>query len=445
MTGWISFIIDEIGLRTLARARSDVYILIILRMLRLIGFGATSLILVLFLKSIGIPEQFIGLFMTLTFIGDLVSSFLLYMVTDQIGRKRILVLCSLLMTITGVVFALSENYYFLVATAVLGVLTPSGGEVGPFRTIEQSSIASLVPHEERSDIYAWYTFLGTFCSAIGSIFAGTLIDIVRDTYGLDVVQSYKCVFWAYSLLAAFCVVLCLFITNDIEVKPDDESVVTESTQLIPQPEQPTTSKSERKFRLLPPLTPDTYLIVLKLGLLFGLDSFASSLTPLSWISYFLKKKFDVPSSYLGSVFFTTGLISGFTALGSTPLTKRFGAVVTMVFTHLPASILLAFVPVPSSFEVTLGILIVRSCTQTMDVAPKHVFLATLVPDSQRTAVFGFVNVVKTLAQVIGPSIVGVITQRGAQWITFVIAGSLKATYDIGMLITFLTYNRHRVH
>ena len=59
--------------------------------------------------------------------------------------------------------------------------------------------------------------------------------------------------------------------------------------------------------------------------------------------------------------------------------------------------------------------------------------------------FGFVNVIKTLSQVVGPSIVGVITQHGAQWITFVIAGSLKATYDIGILITFLTYNRHRVH
>lgn len=449
MTGWISFITDEIGLRTLLKARCDVYILILLRMLRLVGFGATSLILVLFLKSIGIAEQFIGLFMTLTFIGDLVSSFLLYMITDQIGRKKIMILCCLLMAITGVVFALSENYYFLVITAILGVLTPSGGEVGPFRTIEQSSIASLVPHEERSDIYAWDTFLGTFCSAIGSIFAGTLIDFVQGNFGFSVAQSYKCVFWAYSFLAVICVILCLFITNDIEVKPEEDSIdddASETTRLITQPEEATTTtKKKRNFTLLPPLTPDTYLIVLKLSLLFGLDSFASSLTPLSWISYFIKNKFDVPSSYLGSVFFTTGFISGFSALGSTPLTKRFGAVVTMVFTHLPASILLALVPVPSSFKVTLIILIIRSCTQTMDVAPKHVFLATLVPDSQRTAVFGFVNVIKTLSQVVGPSIVGVITQHGAQWITFVIAGSLKATYDIGILITFLTYNRHRVH
>ncbi|EMG45674.1 hypothetical protein SBY92_004840 [Candida maltosa Xu316] len=444
MTNWITFIAEEVGLHTLSSSGCDVYLIIALRMIRLVGFGATSLILALFLKSLDIPEQFIGLFMTLTFIGDLVSSFLLSIVTDQIGRKKMLVLCSIMMAVTGGVFTLFENYYVLVITAILGILTPSGGEVGPFRTIEQSAIASLVPATQRPDIYAWYTFLGTFSAAIGSVIAGTLIDFVQNTYDLNIVESYKCVFGVYTLLSVICVVLSLFISAGVEVKeeqPEQQEEASETTQLV-QTTQPTPKKG---FQLLPPLTPDTYLLVLKLSLLFGLDSFASSLTPLSWISFYIKNKFDVPSSYLGSVFFITGFISGFAALGSTPLTKRFGAVVTMVFTHLPASILLALVPLPTSFSLTLTILIIRACTQTMDVAPKHVFLATLVPDNQRTAVFGFVNVVKTLAQVIGPSIVGVITQRGAQWITFVVAGSLKATYDVGMLVTFLTYNRHSLH
>lgn len=125
--GWISFLIDEIGLYTLSNAGTDVYIIILLRMIRLIGFGATSLILALFLKSLGIPEQYIGLFMTLTFIGDLVSSFLLSIITDQIGRKKMLLACSVLMTLTGAVFGSFENYYVLVITAILGILTPSGG------------------------------------------------------------------------------------------------------------------------------------------------------------------------------------------------------------------------------------------------------------------------------------------------------------------------------
>ncbi|RLV92571.1 putative membrane protein [Spathaspora sp. JA1] len=442
VNAWINFLMDEVGLVTISQAGADVGIIIALRMIRLIGFGATSLILALYMKSLDITEEYIGFFMTLTFIGDLVTSFLLSMVADQIGRKKMLIFCSLVMTLTGLVFSWVEDFYILTIVAVLGILTPSGVEVGPFRTIEQSSIASLVPHRHRSDIYAWYTFLGMFCGAFGSFLAGVIVHTVNDNYGYSLVFSYKCVFMAYTVLAAISFLLCIFLSSNLEPKPDVpmSEAESETTQLIAnEPPKP------KVFRLLPHLSPHTYMIVLKLSLLFGLDAFASSLTPTSWISYYLKNKFDISASYLGSVFFTTGIISAFTSLFSTSLTKRIGAVVTMVVTHLPASMLLTLVPFPSSFAMTMTILVIRASTQSMDVAPKHVFLATLVADADRTAVFGFVNVVKTLAQVIGPSIVGFLTKNGLQWITFVIAGSLKTTYDLGILATFLTYNHHSEH
>lgn len=100
---WLSFVSSEIGLKTLFHSSWDVYIIIALRMIRLIGFGSTSLILALYLKTLGVDESYIGFFMTLTFVGDLTTSFLLSLVTDQIGRKRVLVLCSVLMLATGVV------------------------------------------------------------------------------------------------------------------------------------------------------------------------------------------------------------------------------------------------------------------------------------------------------------------------------------------------------
>ncbi|KAI5969953.1 hypothetical protein CANMA_000993 [Candida margitis] len=454
---WLSFVGDEIGLKTLFHSSWDVYIIIALRMIRLIGFGSTSLILALYLKALGIDESYIGFFMTLTFVGDLITSFLLSLVTDQIGRKRVLILCSVVMLATGFVFTTTENYYFLLATAVIGILTPSGGEVGPFRTIEQSSIASLCHQSQRSDIYAWYTFLGSFCAAFGSFVAGSIIELTRAEWGFSEIESYKSVFGLYCILSLIGVVLSLFISGGIEAKkqsieprseaPTDEestegSSANETTQLLANEESKPKSSF---FNLLPHLSPDVYLIVLKISLLFGLDSFASSLTPLSWTSYYIKRKFGIPSSYLGSVFFITGFISGVTSLGSTSMTKRLGPVVTMVATHLPASVLLAVLPFPNSFVVTIAILVLRASMQTMDVAPKHVFLAATVPDDDRTAVFGFVNVVKTLAQIIGPSIVGVLTENGLQWVTFVVGGSLKVVYDLGVLVTFLTFNKNAAY
>ncbi|CAI5756859.1 unnamed protein product [Candida verbasci] len=442
---WIKFLIDEIGLSSLYKSNKDVYFIILLRMIRLIGFGSTSLILVLYLKSLDIREELIGFFLTLTFIGDLVLSFVISLYTDLIGRKRILLSCSLLMGLTGLSFVIFDNFYILAAVAMLGILTPSGGEVGPFRTIEQSSIASLVTHEFRSDIYAWYLFLGSFCHALGSILAGCIIDSTLNA-GFNKVESYKFVFLSYTILGGVSCILCMFLSNGIEIE-QDKATVNETSQLLQEEGEiePISSQKKKGFKFLPHLTPDIYSIVIKLSLLFGLDSFASSLTPISWQSYYINNKFNLSSSFLGSIFFTTGIIASFTALGSTSLNKRIGAVKTMVFTHLPASILLACVPLPKSLYVTLTILILRSSTSSMDTAPKHVFLATLIADNNRTAVFGFVNVVKTLSQAIGPTIVGILTKNNLQWVSFIIAGSLKSIYDIGILVTFITYNKHVVH
>ena len=450
-------ILQEIGFYNLVNSHKDVYVIILLRMLRLVGFGATSLIIALYLRELSFDDEYIGLFMTLTFIGDLVSSFLLALVADQIGRRNVLVISSVAMVLTGVVFSIIENRIVLTVAAVIGILTPSGGEVGPFRSIEQSSIASLVPAEHRSDIYSWYTFLGAFCAALGSVLCGKLVDWAQLSLDYSLLDSYKLAFGGYTVLAVILVILSCTISSGIEVgiEVPTTGVATESgeespdaagelARLLPESAQPKT-KSFTISNLFPKLLRSIVDIVVKLSLLFALDSFASSLVSMSWQSYYIKQKFHISASVLGSVFFATGIVSAFTSLLSTSFTKRLGPVVTMVATHLPASILLALVPLPSSLYVTMAILVIRASTQSMDVAPKHVFLATLVPDSQRTAVFGWVNVVKTLAQVIGPSVVGVLSQHGVLWVSFIIAGSLKATYDLGILGTFLAYNRHHQH
>lgn len=463
ITSSLKFVTEEIGLNSLLNASYDSHIIILLRMVRLIAFGGSSLILVLYLKEIGLNELLIGLFLTSTFIGDLVSSFLLSIAADKIGRKKVLLLSSAIMTLTGLVFVATENFYILIATAVVGILTPSGGEVGPFRSVEQSSIASLAPGHTRSDLYAWYTFLGTFCAALGSATWGKMYDYVNGSWNYSPVESYKVTFLAYSLLSFFTLVLTLFLSEKIEWSHEvsaappssgknngangattDEASNSETTQLLSE-RQTDEPVKKKKLGIFQELDPSVYIIVLKVSLLFALDSFASSLVSVSWQSYYIKQKFHISASYLGSVFFVTGLVSGFMSLLSTSFCKRVGPVLTMVGTHLPASILLVLVPFPNSIKLTMAILVVRASTQTMDVTPKHVFVAALVPSKLRTAVFGYVNVVKTLAQVVGPSIVGLITAYKKQWLCFILGGSLKILYDLGILLTFLTVDHDQGH
>ena len=72
----------------------------------------------------------------------------------------------------------------------------------------------------------------------------------------------------------------------------------------------------------------------------------------------------------------------------------------------------------------------------MDIAPKAAFLSVVVMPEERTAVMGFISVVRTFSQSCGPVITGVLSQSGKFWVTFVVAGSLKASYDLGLLTGF---------
>ena len=109
----------------------------------------------------------------------------------------------------------------------------------------------------------------------------------------------------------------------------------------------------------------------------------------------------------------------------------------MVFTHLPSAIALALIPIPSVLPLALLFLILRACTQSMDTVPRSAFLAAVVLPHERTAIMGTINVVKTCAQSLGPTITGHLVSDNLFWVAFVAAGSLKAAYDLGVLVIFL--------
>jgi sugar phosphate permease len=154
------------------------------------------------------------------------------------------------------------------------------------------------------------------------------------------------------------------------------------------------------------------------------------------MTYFFKRKFSLPEGELGSIFFTTSLISAASMLVASSIAKRIGNVKTMVFTHLPSAICLALIPVPSALPAALTFLVLRACSQSMDVAPRSAFLAAALPPEKRTAIMGAINVVKTCSQSLGPLITGVLADHNLFGASFTLAGILKAIYDIGMLISF---------
>src|SRR6185503_8303045 len=131
------------------------------------AYGSLAVILVLYLTAAGLDAAAIGALLTLTLVGDTLISLYLTTHADRIGRRRTLMIGALLMAAAGAVFTSNTSFVVLLLAATLGVLSPSGAEVGPFLPIEQAALTEVVPAERRTNIYAWYNLTGSVATATG--------------------------------------------------------------------------------------------------------------------------------------------------------------------------------------------------------------------------------------------------------------------------------------
>lgn len=325
----------------------------------------------------------------------------------------------------------------------------SGREIGPFSAIEESTIAQLTPAPIRSDIFAWYTVIGSAGSSCGKLATGWAVQHLQTLEGWDPIRSYQAVFLIYAWLGVINVLLACFLSSKVEAEKHhylklDLEEDRETEPLLNGDGTATKGGNitTEKKPLLPKISRESQAVVIKLCLLFAVDSLASGLVPASWVTYFFHVKFGLPEGELGSLFFTTGLISSASSIIAASLSRRIGLVNTMVFTHLPSAIALSLIPVPASLPWAIFFLVLRSSMASMDIAPKAAFLSAVVLPSERTAIMGFIAVVRTFSQSCGPVITGVLAQAGKFWVTFVVAGLLKAAYDLGLLALFKGHKTH---
>lgn len=396
--------------------------------------------LALYLHAISISDTHIGLFMSLTLVGDVIS-FALTLLADGVGRKIILGAGALLMMVSGVVFAFTGNFWCLLAASVFGVISPNGREIGPFSAIEESTLAHLTKPEIRSDIFAWYVVIGSGGNALGKLATGWVVQELQRWEGWSPVRSYRTVFMAYAGLGFLNMLLTSALSSRVELHGHEEHKDSDGEH------QPLISRSDsdsnqevtmakEKRSLLPKISKQSRIVLLKLCMLFALDSLASGLVPASLVTYFFNLKFKLHEGDLGTLFFVAAILSSVSSLVAVSLSRRIGLIKTMVFTHLPSALALCLIPVPSSLPGAIFFLLLRSSLASMDIAPKAAFLSVVVMPGERTAVMGFISVVRTFSQSFGPVITGVLAQSGRFWVTFVVAGSLKATYDLGLLTGF---------
>src|SRR5579864_5810773 len=201
---------------SLERLTRDGWLLFFTRFVRLFAYGSLSVALVFYLIGLGLNESQTGVLLTLTLVGDTVVSLFLTTRADRFGRRRMLIVGAMLMAAAGLAFAFTSNFWLLILAGTIGVISPSGNEVGPFLSIEQAALSHVVPDRARTEVFAWYTLAGSLATALGALFGGGLTQALQHTT-MTHVQSYRAVVFLYAALGVALALLFLRLSTSVEV------------------------------------------------------------------------------------------------------------------------------------------------------------------------------------------------------------------------------------
>ena len=377
------------------------------RGLRAFGDGYVSLLLPIYLLSLGLTPFEVGVIATGTLLGSGVLTLLVGLHAYRFRYRVLLLGAAALMTLTGWGFATFTAFWPLLIVAIVGTLNPSSGDVSVFLPLEHSILARVVGDRQRTAVFARYSLVGALVGALGALFAG-LPDLFAVAIHGSVKTAYQAMFLLYGLLGV-------------------------ASGLI--------------YRKLPPTLAAGYeapaaplhqskRTVYKLAALFSLDAFGGGFIVQSLLALWLFEKYQLSTAIAGTIFFWTGVFSAFSYLAATRIANRIGLVNTMVFTHLPSSILLLLVPFAPSLASVIALLLARSALSQMDVPTRSSYVMAVVVPVERAAAASMTSVPRSLASAVSPLIAGYLLGLSSFGWPLIIAGGVKIVYDLLLLTNF---------
>ena len=368
--------------------------------LRALAYGFGAVLLGASLEAKGWSTTKVGVLLSFVLAGTVLASVVVGTWGDRIGRRRSYVALFLALAATGVVFGLTDRFWWLAAVALTGALSTEVVESGPFTSLEQPMLAEAVQGRARTRIFGTYNAVATLAGSLGALAAGGPA-LIRDALGLAATsQRFFLVFVPIGLLGAL---LAASLSPEVEPTP------------VPGRSGVPLHASRRK--------------VLGLSALFATDSFGGGFVIQSFIAFYFARRFGASLETLGVVFFFVGLLQTASFLVATRLAERFGLLRTMVFTHLPSNVLLAAIAVAPSFATAVALLLARQALSQMDVPTRQAYVMALVGPDERTAAAAYTNTARYLVRPLGPVLAGT-AQQFALGLPFLVAGGIKAGYDL---------------
>ena len=395
----------------------DGKLLLAARTLRTFAYGFLSVVLAIYLKLVGFNDLSIGIILSATLINSVFFTLIASFYADRIGRRKVLIVYSALMSTSGLVFFVTSNYVALIISAFIGTINVTGTETGAFLSIEQAMLPQTINDpKKRNTVYALYNLAGTFAMSAG-VLLSALPHVFVQQYGWNQIESIKPLFALYSIIGLGVLGIYFLISNRVELSNNNAiNTLTPFKQT---------------------LSPRSKEIVGKLSGLFAVDSFAGGFVIQSIVSFWFFTKFGVELATLSYIFSLAGVLTAFSFLVAAKIADKIGLINTMVFTHIPSNILLILVAFAPTLPFAIALYLARMALSQMDVPTRQSYIVAVVEEDERTAAAGITNISRNIAQSVSPSLAGYILQSlSLLSAPFVLGGILKIAYDVSLYFSF---------
>lgn len=370
--------------------------------LRAVTTSLVGVLLGVYLARLNITGAAFGGVVSAGLLGAACAAFGATFFGDILGRRRFLLALTSLSVVGTAAFALSSSPLALGAAAFVGMVNGMGKDRGAALILEQAALPSTTTAINRTQAIAWYTMLQDLGHAAGAALAG-LPTLFAVTTPLRGALPHRMLLLVCSALGIVTLALYARLGRTID------SASTGARRAV-------TSRSRR--------------ILTRISALFALDAVAGGFLSTAMLSYFFFQRFGVSEGVIGGLFFGARLMNAVSHLGAAWLAKRIGLVNTMVFTHIPSSLLLVTVAFAPSFGIAAVLFLLREGLVEMDVPTRQSYVLAVVEPEERTFASGITNLVRLGAWAIAPVFAGALMSGDSMYIPLVVGAAMKIAYDL---------------
>jgi MFS family permease len=374
---------------------------------RSLATGMIGVLLGIYLSALHLGADAIGVVVAVGLGGAAVATFVATLYADRAGHRATLLLITLASCAGALLLAVSAHPIALGVAALVGMVNGMGRDRGAALVVEQAALPATTSDRERTMVFAKYNVLQDIGHALGALLAA--LPSVLQQSGVAELPAFRASVAVYAALSFLPVLAYWRLSSSVEA--------------------PRVASAGR-------VSPETRSILWKISSLFALDSLAGGFLTTALLSYFFHQRFGVGVEAIGLLFFAARIANAASHIAAAWLAQRIGLVNTMVFTHIPSSVLLATVPFMPSFPIAAALFLLREGLVEMDVPTRQSYVMAVVRPEERAFASGVTHLVRLAGWAIAPAIAGYLMSGSNLALPLLIGAGMKIAYDVMLWRSF---------